>query len=426
MIAYKLNDDWQSRTLEYASQEKSPELKDEEKIINNYFDENSDILLALINLIAMTETSCIKLSTNDCHYIYSLIDNSDYSYRALLLVNKLSACECCPFIEEPFFLYDHLFQLLEKNQNNIIISTISNFITKSKPFAEHAIENEIISLVINKYSNEQQDMIPWIANCFLFHEEIHIIDKMYPFIDHIMENIGLISFNSKTELETVKNFIQIGFQVLTNFMIKTKNYSYFIYHHCFPRNITLYIDNKECQCEQSNFVYSLTKSLQSIPINFPYFDFFNLAKSYLSNSNEKNESIILKCIYYIILKSDSMEDLIQIGFVDILQEMLQTRSFKVKNYIVLILIEFLANNSLTLKMLDLLSIDFFDSIQDFVYAFDEDTSLKVFNSFSKIVDNISNEEQLAKSKQFLESLTENQNNRFGHIEKILLPNGQQV
>lgn len=203
MIAYKLNDDWQSRTLEYASQEKSPELKDEEKIINNYFDENSDILLALINLIAMTETSCIKLSTNDCHYIYSLIDNSDYSNRALLLVNKLSACECCPFIEEPFFLYDHLFQLLEKNQNNIIISTISNFITKSKPFAEHAIENEIISLVINKYSNEQQDMIPWIANCFLFHEEIHIIDKIYPLIDHIMENIGLISFNSKTELETV-------------------------------------------------------------------------------------------------------------------------------------------------------------------------------------------------------------------------------
>ena len=427
MLTYKLDEENQSKTINYLSQEKSPDINDDEPIIANYFKESSDLLLTFIILTAMAENDNLILSDDDCHFLDSSLDDPIFSYRAIILLNKLLACEHNPFVKTPIFLYEHLFQLLERDQSNVIFSTIGNCIAKSDIFAEYAIENDIIIIYIHKYSNVQQDMIPWIAKCFLFHQEMHIINKIYSLIDNIMENIASICFNPNVDQEIANNYIINGFQVLTQFMIKTQNYKYFFHHYCFSRNITICIDNNECQYEQFNFIYSLTKNLQDVPINFPCINFFNLAKTNLLNlSGENTIIIILKIIYNVIMRKFFMLELIQCGYIDIFQEMLNTSSYKIKKYIVLIIFELLTNNSLTIQVLDLLNIDFFDIIQDFVDSFDESTSLKIFNSFSNILSSISNEEQLAKSMQFLASLSQNQDWEISYpIEQLLLPKDDQ-
>lgn len=375
---------------------------------SNYFEKSSDIKLTLISLTAMAEREEILLSNDDSYCLDSFLDDPLYYHQVIILLNKLSISDNNPFVETPFFIYDHLFQLLETNQSNIVFSTVGNFIGKSVEFAEYAIENDIIPIFINRYSNEQQDMVPWIAKCFLTHQKKSIVNNIYPLINNIMKNIGLLFISTETGQKSFYNYIILGFQALSQFISITQNSSYFIRHYCFFRNITMGVDNDECIYEKYFFVFLILKKLSIIPANFPYFSFCDQAKSDLLSSSEKSISIILKCFYIIAQKSNFIDELINCGMLDIFQEMLQYSSFKIKKIIVLMISELLTKNSITLQILDLLDLEFFDIMQDFICSFDKEKCIKLFNSFSSILDIISNDEQLEKVMQLLDYLHESQ------------------
>lgn len=326
----------------------------------------------------------------------------------LRFLNKLSAFQVQPFTHIPFDLYSQLFQLLGIYQSNLLYSTIGNFISKTEAFAEYAIQNGIINICICKYSNEQQDMIPWITLCFLSHSKKSILKKIYSLLNYIMENIGIINMNSEISNQIINSFYQLSYQALAQFIVKAQDFSYFNFHYCLSRNITIDLNDDESCFEKYNFIFQLTKNTSSIPFKFPYLNFSIQAMKDMVNKNEKILLIICKCIYNVVLKHVLIEDIIQCGLFHFLQEKMFSVPFVIKGNITKIILELIVNTSLSIQIIQNLKPEFFDFVQDFPELFDENIYMKLSSTMSLI----SNEAVKTKIKEFIESIIENQSDQI--------------
>lgn len=79
---------------------------------------------------------------------------------------------------------------------------------------------------------------------FISFKKIHF-KKIYSLLNYIMENIGIINMNSEISNQIINSYYQLSYQALAQFIVKAQDFSYFNFHYCLSRNITIDLNDDE-------------------------------------------------------------------------------------------------------------------------------------------------------------------------------------